>query len=216
MGCSYYFSGCLKDHKAQEEVIELVSQLYSRSTIIYPDYDKKLLARIVLDTNLLSDGSYTMFSGITDPACQFSFYGIASFGHPLETETDFVPHQFIFHRCLPGTAAYAENRDGMIVSLSLKQVKDYWSPEYDDTETHLGPLLYVRSGGEYRTSAGDGGLALLLNLIKLRWMPDLEMSDDYDCCDRMEYRIHYHGLAGKLSRKSLTFEDCWEIVGDLW
>jgi hypothetical protein len=43
-------------------------------------------------------------------------------------------------------------------------------------------------------------------------MPDLDMCDDYGNCDKMKYLIHYHGLAGKFSKKSMSFEDCWEMV----
>lgn len=214
MGCSFYYNGCLKDHKAQEEVIELATQLAGDDGImVLPDSDKKYLARISLDTTLLEDGSYTLFSGITDPSCGFDFYGISFCGNPLQNDHA-VPDQLIFHRCQPGSLAYMENREGMIVSLALKQLQQYSSPEYDDTKVYDGPLLQVASGGEFRCGGG-AKLALLLILIKLRWMPDLEMSDGYGNCDKMEQLIHYHGLAGKFSRKPMSFEDCWEIIEGL-
>jgi len=102
----------------------------------------------------------------------------------------------------------------MIVSLDLQQIQKYISPEYDDDKTYDGPLLHVSSGGHFRCGGG-AKFALLLNLIKLRWMPDLEMSDDYGNCDSMEHTIHYHGLAGKFSKKSMSFDDCWEMVEEL-
>jgi len=212
MGCSFYYNGCLKDHNAQEEVIKLVAQLAGDDGfMVFPDSTKKYLARIKLDTNLLEDGSYTMFSGITDPACGFDFYGISFYGNPLLKDFGAVPDQLIFHRCQPGSLAYLENRDGMIVSLGLEPLQQYSSPEYDDAKVYDGPLLHVSSGGHFRCGGG-AKFALLLNLIKLRWMPDLEMSDDSGNCDSMENTIHYHGLAGRFSKKSMSFEDCWEIV----
>lgn len=212
MGCSFYYRGCLKDHKAQEEVIELAAQLFGDDGfMVLPDSNKKYLARIRLDTNLLEDGSYTLFSGITDPSCGFDFYGISFYGNPLQKNHGSVPDQLTFHRCQPGSLAYMENREGMIVSLGLEQLQQYYSPEYDDTEVYDGPLLHVASGGEFRCGGG-AKFALLLNLIKSRWMPDLEMTDDYGNCDSMEQLIHYHGLANKFSNKSMSFEDCWEMV----
>ncbi len=215
MGCSFYYKGCLKDHKAQEEVIELAAQLAGdHGFMVLPDSNKKYLARIGLDSNLLEDGSYTQSSGITDPSCGFDFYGISFYGNPLQNDHSSVPDQLIFHRCQLGSLAYMENREGMIVSLALKQLQQYSPPEYDDTMVYDGPLLHVASGGEFRCGGG-AKFALLLNLIKLRWMPDLDMFDDYGNCDSMERIIHHHRLAGKFSKKSMSFEECWEMVEGL-
>lgn len=215
MGCSFYYSGCLKDHKAQEEVIELAAQLFGDDGfMVLPDSNKINLAKIWLDTNLLEDGSYTQSSGITDPSCGFDFYGISFYCNPLQKDFGSVSHQFIFHRCQPDSLAYIENREGMIVSLDLDQLQQYSFPDYDEDEIYEGyegPVLHVASGGEFRCGGG-AKFALLLNLIKLRWMPDLDMSDDYGNCDKMEQLIHYHRLAGKFSNKSMSFEDCWEMV----
>ncbi|MFZ4860356.1 MAG: hypothetical protein ACOYL3_28695 [Desulfuromonadaceae bacterium] len=58
MGCSYYFRGCLKDNKAQEEVIELVAQLAGDDVfMILPDKSINL-AKILLDIHRLEDGSH--------------------------------------------------------------------------------------------------------------------------------------------------------------
>lgn len=215
MGCSFYYEGCLKDHKAQEEVIELAEQLAGeQGFILLPDSNKKYLAKIGLDSNLLEDGSYTQSSGISDPSCGFDFYGISFYGNPLQKDFGAVTDQFIFHRCQPGSLAYIENREGMIVSLKLDQLRQYSYPDYDEAEFYEGskcPVLHVDSGGHFRCGGG-AKFALLLKLIKLRWMPDLEMSDDYGNCDSIERIIHHHRLAGKFSKKSMSFEDCWEMV----
>ncbi len=212
MGCSFYYSGCLKDHKAQEAVVKLAEQCFEGGLqLIVPKPNKTYLTRIGLDTHLLEDGSYTQFSSITDPVCPFDFFGLSPHGNPLEEEGGAQLGQFIFHRCQPNSPAYIEKREGMLVTLELSPWQRYTPPDFDSTEVYEGQLLDVHSGGHFRCSGG-GKFSLLLCLIRLRWMPDFVYSDDYGSCESMEELIVQHGLTGKFSRPSISFEECWDIV----
>lgn len=217
MGCSFYYRGCLKDHKSQEAVVDLVNQCTEGTGhIIMPDSNKTYLASIQLDTHLLEDDSYSFDSTITDPACAFDFYGIKLDGRPITDDIDdfySVSSQFVFHRCQPSSPAYIEKREGMLVTLKLSPWQVHDLSGYDSEKVYYGQQLYVNSGGEFRCGGGSK-FALLLCLIRLRWMPDLIYSDDYDNCERMDKFIAYQGLMGKFSRPSLSFEECWDIVND--
>lgn len=213
MGCDFYYRGCLKDHKAQEDVVELASQFYDKKgRIVVPEPDKTFLAEIYLDR----PENYKLYSPpptIEDHECPFDFYGLI----PYSGMDIFDCAQFVFHRCQKRTLAYIQNRDGMLVTLERFPQQFNIPPGYVEQidADCFEPFQLIVNNRGYLRCGGGYNFALLLHLIKLRWMPDLWMGDDYGNCDHLGQFIEHYGLTEKFSCQSVTFEECWRIVEDI-
>ena len=66
----------------------------------------------------------------------------------------------------------------------------------------------------YLRNGGGCSFALLLNVIKLRWMPNLWMGDDYNNCQYIEKFVAHYSLSGQFSCESATYDECWEIFSE--
>lgn len=212
MGCDFFYGGCLKDHKAQENVVRFAQQYFEdkfEGEIIVPEPEKTYLAEIHLEREP-GDNAFTPQPRIEDPACPFDFYGLV----PFPDSVDFFDRaQFVFHRCRKGSLAYENNREGMLVSLKRfpqdllippDHVDEDVASGYDKRQIIVDDCGYLRNGGGY-------SFALLLNVIKLRWMPNLWMGDDYNNCQYVEKFIAHYSLSGRISRESVTYDECSEI-----
>ncbi len=134
-----------------------------------------------------------------------------------EHEDFFQQGQFIFHRPVSRNVTYFEDRQGKLVTLArLPQQfnipQDYQEPE--NVEGYDRLQLIVRNRGYYR-SMGGISFALLLYLIKLRWMPDLWMGDDYDNCSYVEGFVDHYDLEGSFKNYSASYNECLETVREI-
>ncbi len=112
-----------------------------------------------------------------------------------------LPHgQFIFDRTAGGTLArILKPPDSFEIEATTRVPYN--------TECEVA----IMNGGYDRVGGGDF-FALLLNVIKLRWCPDLEISDDYLICNRIGNMIWECGLAQKMANEELDFNACLTVL----
>lgn len=70
--------------------------------------------------------------------------------------------------------------------------------------------VIVDDGGYIRLGGGLG-FALLLTICKLRWWPELTMSDDYENCEIVDALLEKFGLHRQMMDENLDFDTCHKL-----
>ena len=193
MGCDFFYSGILPDSGLQEKVIEFVQSYYSEiDLVVHPQPELKYKTIIWQengrDQRKPEETAYPFnFYGVI-PACK---YGILEHG------------QFIFDRAWGGRLI----RFSKLPGIFNVQPKD---PYYNE----LNVDVYINRGGYNRMVNGSGAFALLLNIIRLRWWPDLWFGDDYEYCKDIGHMIWKYSLLTEMKNEDLDFEKCSELFDE--
>jgi hypothetical protein len=185
MGCDFFFSGTVPATETQEKIIEFVRSHYSNADIfIQPDPGSTY-------RTLVEKGSSRI-----EKNHPFDYYGVIPFAR-----TGILEHgQFIFDRANGGC---------LVRILKLPDSFDVQPHGRHDGEATAEVVI---SDGGYNRELGGYGFATLLNIIRLRWWPELDMSDDYGICRRVGILIWEYGLARRMANDQLDFDICMHLL----
>jgi len=185
MGCDFFYDGSVPDVETQGKIIEFVRSHFPNVDLcIHPDPDTKYRTRF----GPAFDDSKALYP--------FDFYGVIPF-----VSTGILEHgQFIFDRSAGGC---------LVRILKLPDSFDV-PPSEVISGTEDGEVVIMEGG--YNRELGGDGFALLLNIVKLRWWPELEMGDDYNICTTVGNMIWQYGLARKMTNEHIDFETCMDLL----
>ena len=185
MGNEFFFNGIVPQPHVQEKIIAFARSLFnSIEFFIQPDPGSIYRTLFV---SLESD---------READYPFNYYGVIP-----STTMHLLPHgQFIFDRTAGGTL------------VRLLKLPDSFEIGPTERASHAKECEVAIMNGGYTRVGGGESFALLLNVIKLRWCPDLEISDDCHLCDRIGNMIWKYGLAEKMANKKLDFNACRTIL----
>ncbi|HUV37204.1 MAG TPA: DNA-directed RNA polymerase subunit alpha C-terminal domain-containing protein [Patescibacteria group bacterium] len=171
--------------ETQGKIIEFVRSHFPNVDLcIHPDPDTKYRTRF----GPAFDDSKALYP--------FDFYGVIPF-----VSTGILEHgQFIFDRSAGGC---------LVRILKLPDSFDV-PPSEVISGTEDGEVVIMEGG--YNRELGGDGFALLLNIVKLRWWPELEMGDDYNICTTVGNMIWQYGLARKMTNEHIDFETCMDLL----
>lgn len=204
MGSDFFYNGFLGDTSAQEKVISVVQEYYEKAGLTVIPTDNTYTSRIA------NWNEKRWLRAHIDPAYPFNYFGIIPFPNYC-----FIEHgQFVFDR----------TQDGKLVSLlkvprgydfewapwDLIKVSDYIEGYVDKPEEYL---VEVQEGGY--TRCGGYSFATLLNIIRLRWMPDLYMGDDGDACLEVRAIIERNNLKAIFKDESVCFAKCDTAINEI-
>lgn len=190
MGCDFFWSGELPDIKLQEKVIKLAVSHYSscydeeQPLYIHPNAELSYLTQ-------LEDGHY----GFKEIQYPFDYYGII----PFSDYKLYGHRQFVFDR----------TANGRMVQF-LKLPTSFNLPPDKEVYLHTKSEVVVNNGGHDR-NYGDLKLALLLNLIRLRWWPEFEIHDEYSTCLMVADVWEDSNLVEPLKNETVDFQQSWDL-----
>jgi hypothetical protein len=211
MGCDFFFSGNLPSTELQEKVIRFwTSDLQDPPRLVVSPYALPPVSTLFIGTHVNQDRG--LFLGGAQP---FQLFGVIPFSTVDERLVDHG--QIIFDRSRRGTLVRA-HRLPMVFGLKpndratdeetlqawLKSGRVQWtgggSPRID---------VEVEDGGHLRLLRDPMAMALRLNIIRIRWWPDLEIGDDLDMCSYVAEALAANPeLASSLRDESNDFDEC--------
>ncbi|MDD2899028.1 MAG: hypothetical protein PHI31_09980 [Desulfuromonadaceae bacterium] len=197
MGCDFFYDGSLSDASAQEKVISLAKEYYENAGLTIIPTDNIYPSRIA------NRNEKRRFRAHIDPAYPFNYFGIIPFPNYY-----FIEHgQFVFDRTQGGKLVsllkVPREYDFEWAPWDLVKVSDYIEGYVDEPEEYL---VEVREGGY--TRCGGYSFATLLNVIRLRWIPELQMGDDGDACMEVRAIIERNNLQALFKDESVCFAKC--------
>ena len=217
MGWKCYYSGSLPDIILQEKVIKFIQNSFpSPPDLIvkpYPDikYDVRVYYGKSVDeagqihsccNDFCHEKAYSPSKGranveqiIRDYPC--NYFGIIQWCNRKDGTIN--GGQFIFDRTAGGLLINISKLFPIYLSAQTEnENKEIPEPESMVQINLRGIELYE--------------WPLLLNIIKLRWWPDLECSDDEDACAEVAHDIRKYGLAKKLMDENLNYDECIRLM----
>ncbi len=81
---------------------------------------------------------------------------------------------------------------------------------YETDPERWGDVIF-HAGGYTRELGAATAYTLLLNIIRLRWFPDLTAHDDYGIFGSVESDLWKSGLARVVQNANLDFSECWRL-----
>lgn len=185
MGCDFFFSGSIPATETQEKIIEFVRSHYSNADLFIQPDPRSIYRTLIVKSSQRQEKDHP-----------FDFYGVIPFA-----KTGILEHgQFIFDRANGGC---------LVRILKLPDSFDVQPhSQYVGEET---AEVVIRDGG-YNRELGGYGFATLLNIIRLRWWPELDMDDDYGLCTRVGNLIWEYGLARRMANEQLDFDICMHLL----
>lgn len=216
MGYKYYYSGTLPDVNLQEKVINFIQNSYPSSPDLivkpYPDikYDVRVYYGKSVDEagqihsccndfcheNVCSpwNGVANVEQIVRDYPC--NYFGIIQFCNRRKGTIN--GGEFIFDRTAGGILINISKLFPIYLDNQMKnENKDIPEPE-------SMVQLSLR-----RVECPD---PFLLNIIKLRWWPDLVCFDDEDFCQESLEEIRKYGLTKKLMDENLDYGECLRLL----
>jgi hypothetical protein len=189
MGCEFSYEGSLPDPALQEKVVSLVvSACKSPDLMIHPLPGRRFPTRIQDGRDERRMDEYP-----------FDFYGVI----PL-WGSEIWPHgQFIFDREAGGRLGHFS---------ALPADFPGAPPGSEGSKTEADVQFVCR--GDHRLIDGSASFAFLLNLIRIRFWPELQCDDDYLICEEVEERIRTRVLRASLENEGLDFEASWRIYSE--
>lgn len=199
MGCDFVFKGSVEDTTAQGKVVELVKGFFETASLLYepslmmvepsPRAPRVTLRRIKKNQNQLWSRHRTekVFSH------PLNYYGII----PLSWGR-FLPDfgQFVFDR---------EN-GGRLVTIRL--LPNWYSP---DMAKNLDRAV-INEDGYYRALSERCAFGLMLCLIKIRYIPNLEVDDDfYIFRDTWQY-LETTGYVSIFKNEAMDLGQCCQML----
>lgn len=232
MGCDFYYDGNLPDEGLQGKVINFVKGYFDKiDLVITPD----LACTYPTEINLPSSGyeynpqkkqfdEYSFnFYGII-PQCRDE-YGINDYGQfifdrnnngrlvklrRLPDSFEIIPHYYYQEKKESKPIDWSGSGRAIIlgrVELSVNAEKT----EPQTPEPAQCKYQVIVDDGGYIRLGGGLGFALLLTICKLRWWPELTMSDDYENCEIVDALLAKFGLHRQLMDESLDFDACHKL-----
>lgn len=218
MGWECYYSGSLQDLTLQEKVIRFVQTFWEHPPDLivkpYPDikYDVRVSYRKNVDEsgqvhNCCNDFCHekiwwkwkryaSVEQIIHDYPC--NYYGMIQ-SCDLKDGTIYGG-DFIFDRTAGGRLIEIDK----LFPIYLKTQTENGNNEIPESES----MVEIKLRGNVRKIYG---FPLLLNVIKLRWWPDLDCSDDEDLCVEIAENIWKYGLTKKLMDENLNYDECEKL-----
>lgn len=188
MGCDFYFNGIVPEPNVQEKIIAFVRQYFTSIDLFIQPAPGSMYRTLFHSLEKGTEADYP-----------FNYYGVIPIGH----DYSLLPHgQFIFDRTAGGTL------------VRMLKLPDTFKVEEDECLPNNNECEVAIMKGGYNRELGGDHFALLLHVIKLRWCPDLEMSDDYYICKQIGGMIWEYGLAKKIANEELDFKACLTIFYD--
>lgn len=185
MGCDFFFNGAAPRIEVQHKIIEFVHSYFSYIDLcICPTPTSTYRTRLGRS------------SDETETAYPFDFYGVIPFASLGITQHG----QFVFDR----------SSGGNFVRI-LKLPDSFGIPPNESASNAEENEVVIMQGGYNRELGGDG-FALVLNVIKLRLMPELETSDDYGLCDTIGNMIWKYGLTRRMADEKIDFSGCMSML----
>jgi len=231
MGCDFYYDGNLPDQGLQEKVINFVKGYFDKiDLVITPD----LACTYPTEIDLPSIGyeynpqkkqfdEYSFnFYGII-PECR-DYYGISDYGQFIFNRNDtgrlvkirclpdsygVIPHHYYQERKAPEPVVRSTGRTQILGRVALPVNSDNNEPQLPIAEKCEYQVI-VDDGGYIRLGGGLG-FALLLTICKLRWWPELTMSDDYENCEIVDALLAKFNLHRQLMDETLDFDTCHKL-----
>lgn len=186
MGCDFFYSGTLADTALQQKVINLAASYFSEIALyIHPKPESEYLTKY-----------YTRSDYITSPKLYpFNYYGIIPYFEDKLCDYG----QFVFDRT-----------DGGKLIRFEKLPNCFDKPPWDDLYINEEAEVVLTEGGHTRMDASYA-FALLLNLMKIRWWPELWLGDDYDVCSDVGGFLKDTGLDITFNNEGLGFKPCYDL-----
>jgi hypothetical protein len=128
----------------------------------------------------------------------FDFFGVIPHIHDGILEHG----QFVFDRAAGGRL------------VRLLKLPDSFTVAPNELETDTDDVDVVVKEGGYNRELGGDSFALLLNVIKLRWWPELDAGDDYNLCDVIGNMIWEYALARRMKNEGIDFDACFRLLSD--
>ena len=181
MGCDVFYDGILPDEGLQVEVLRFVTPFYGEIPVRRID-------------PIPGEHFLTSSDALKPPiSYPFDFLGVVPcWSGELDTQ-----RQFIFDRAAGGRLIRFE-----------KLPKKFNLPPRDTFGDDCEVI--VREGGYTRELVAEA-FTLLLNIIRLRWCPDLKVGDDWNCFDDVGNRLWEFGLVKVVQNPNLSFRECWDL-----
>lgn len=186
MGTDFFYSGKLPHPPLQELVIRFVESYFTTFTRVQTKPE---------------NGYRTLWENLNKKTLHesypFDYFGIIPYSGFL-----FSRSQFVFDR----------SAQGELVTL-LDFPAQHGMPPIDEKERYFpgdewrDVAVCVESGG-YCRLGGGGDFALLLNILQLRYWPDLSVSDDYQVTIEIGEMIKEYGLLSAMKNWRLDFPAC--------
>ena len=197
MGCDFFWDGSIPESAKQEQAVEFLRGIYRCGSVIHPKPQLKF--ETVLEK--------CRGEALRIPSRSFNCYGFAAHLE-MGGYVDGVVHdrdQFIFDR----------GDGGRLVTIVRDWKDAAAAPWLLSGELAQKYVLRVRDGGWTRVLARDSSsLAVLLNVLSIRFCPELRVGDDYGIYLELGAKLRERGLVEPLRDEAIDFEGCMEIVAD--
>ena len=193
MGCDFFWEGSIPLNELQERTVRFVlSYFVGLSTEDLVTFEPSPGLRLPTLANNRD------FERII-PDHPFNYYGVAPYYKDKRLRDRM---QFVFDR----------SDFGRIVSMEMTPESRNDDDAIERERRKQGVQVSIRDVGHQRTVGGGGSaLALLLNIVRMRYCPNLDMSDDYGYCEGIEETIEAWGLTSALRINTLDFNGCCEL-----
>ena len=205
MGCDFFYWGKLTDTGLQEKVVECVAAYYEDKAVLiqplpgtayFTGYDMSRSLQYPQGLTRLERSLYRLEHAEKRLRYPFNYYGVIPlYGWELEEYG-----QFIFDR----------STEGQLVRF-LKLPDDLGLPARDECYKKDEAAVLVKEGGYDRIIGDSFQFAVLLSIINLRWLPELDVGDDYDVYTRVAKILQNSGLVETFKDESVNYQKCWDL-----
>lgn len=186
MGCDIFYSGSLADEGLQLEVLRFVTSWHDEIALRLEPIPEERFATSIEHRHPLVD-------------YPFDFIGIIPLFHDKLLEH----RQFVFDRTGGGR---------LVRLLKLPARFNLPSdPVFDEMVPRRWGDVVLKVGGYTREIGAARAYNLLLNIIRLRWWPELRLNDDYSESDYVASDLWEFGLVNVFQNRNLDFNECWRL-----
>ena len=194
MGCDFFWRGSIPLNEDQEQAVWFVLSFFGEeppSHLVMFDPEPELhLPTCIASSPNQPERIVSLYP--------YNFYGIAPH-YKFKPLRDRM--QFVFDR----------SDHGRIVSIGMTRESQDDDEGYERQLRGQGVQVSLRDGGHERTIDGGTAQSLLLNVIRMRYCPNLRTGDDYGYGQKVADEIEAWGLTAALGNKSLDFDACWDL-----
>jgi hypothetical protein len=201
--------GCFRRAEEQERLVEFVQPYYRGFGAFRDGARVPYLVRPDPQRTVAVD--YRPWSPEPEPEERpFDFYGIAPWldaPRPVDWYLD-TRDQFVFDRA----------REGELISIERCESAEGPLPwdSQSGPRTEPARITIHKYGFTRKLAGGTSEWSLLLNLVQLRFIPLLKVSDDYFCYRGMRDKLRELGLLRALRGEDLGLDGCMAMVADAW
>jgi hypothetical protein len=216
MGCDFFYSGNLPSPELQEKVVRFwTSTFRDPSCLVISPYDLPPVTTLFLRNHVTRNRDHRLFLGTPQPFQLFGVILISTVDGSLDDQGQLVFDRsrqgaLVRVRRLPKVFGLKPNdraTDEQTLQGWLKSGQVHWtgggSPQVD---------VEVEEGGHLRLLDDLMPMALLLNIMRIRWWPDLDLGDDMQMCSYVAEALAANpALASSLRDESKDFLECQRL-----